>query len=57
MSLLAGSAALNLTLIWGTAVALGSHDLSEEPISSQVEQKKTGIIYIYIFSVQPSSSS
>ncbi|XP_059663878.1 sodium/calcium exchanger NCL2-like isoform X2 [Cornus florida] len=40
MSLLAGAAVMQLTLVWGSCVAFGSFDISETSTSSNTEQKK-----------------
>ncbi|CAK9185272.1 unnamed protein product [Ilex paraguariensis] len=40
MSSNAGSAVMNLTLIWGACVAFGSYDLSEDSAVSHVEDKR-----------------
>lgn len=41
MGLLAGSAIMLLTLVWGSVVAFGSHDLSVSQTSSNTENKKS----------------
>lgn len=40
INLLAGSAVMNLTLVWGTCVFLGSYDLSKPSTSSTLEHNK-----------------
>lgn len=41
MGLLAGSAIMLLTLVWGSVVAFGSQDLSVSQTSSNTENKKS----------------
>ncbi|XP_059663885.1 sodium/calcium exchanger NCL2-like [Cornus florida] len=40
MSMLAGAAVMQLTLVWGSCVAFGSFDISKTSTSSNTEQKK-----------------
>ena len=52
IGMVAGSAIMLLTLVWGSVVAFGSYDISESQTSNQVNKKGFSITGILLLSAQ-----